>query len=111
MKLRGLRVGYYVEPDLEVLVATNEEGWEVSIEGTPFMSGDDEIPLERLEWSILGPDGEPGPWTSLDWNNCIMSGYEERGVFSATFRFALDVMLGDNAGEYVSHIQLVGSPG
>ena len=102
---------YYVEPDLEVVLATNEEQWEVHLEGTPFVSGDNEIPLERLEWSRLGPDGEPGPWTSLGESNCIMSGYDERGVFPATFRYALEVTYEDWAGNYVSEIQLVGSPG
>ena len=102
---------YYVEPDLEVVLATNEDQWELRLEGTPFVSGDDEIPLERLEWSMLGPDGEPGPWTSLGESNCIMSGYDERGVFPATFRLALDVTLGDRAGDYVSQVLVVASSG
>ena len=102
---------YYVEPDLEVVLATNEGEWELRLEGTPFVSGDDEIPLERLEWSRLGPDGEPGPWTSLGESNCIMSGYDERGVFPATFRLALEVTLGDRAGDYVCQILVIGSSG
>ncbi len=102
---------FYVEPDLEVVLATNEGQWELRLEGTPFVSGDNEIPLERLEWSRLGPDGEPGAWTSLGENNCIMSGYDERGVFPATFRLALEVTLGDRAGDYVCQILLVGSSG
>ncbi|MCK4510626.1 hypothetical protein KAW64_02755, partial [bacterium] len=98
----GLPPGrYYVEPDLGVVLATNEGQWELHLEGTPFVSGDDEIPFERLEWSRLGPDGEPGPWTSLGESNCIMSGYDERGVFPATFRLALDVTMGNRAGDYV----------
>ena len=108
----GVPLGrYYVEPDIDVVLATNEDQWELRLEGTPFISGDDEIPLERLEWSRLGADGEPGPWTSLGESNCLMSGYDERGVFPACFRLALEVIITDIAGDYICEIHLVGSPG
>lgn len=101
---------YYVEPDLDVLVATNEEQWELLLMGTPFVSDEDEIPLERVEWSVLDAGGEPGTWTMVGDSNCLMSGYDERGVLSASFRLALEVIITDIAGEYICELHLVGSP-
>ncbi len=101
---------YYVEPDLEVVVATNEEQWVLLLEGTPFVSDEDQIALERVEWAVLDAGGEPGPWTLVGDSNCLMSGYDERGVLSARFRMALEVTVTDVAGEYISELHLVGSP-
>jgi hypothetical protein len=107
----GLPAGrYYVEPDLDLLLATNEENWEVRLEGTPFVYGDDEIALERVEWALLGPDGEPGPWTLLGEDNSLMSGNGECGVFVASYRLAIEITESDAAGDYSSHISLVGAP-
>ena len=101
---------YYVEPDLDLLLATNEENWELRLEGTPFVYGDHEIALERVEWALLGPDGEPGPWTLVGEDNSLMSGSGESGVFIASYRLALEVTKSDWAGDYSSHISLVGAP-
>jgi len=107
----GLPSGrYYVEPDLDLLLATNEENWELRLEGTPFVYGDDEIALERVEWALLGPDGEPGPWTLVGEDNSLMSGSGECGVFVASYRLALEVVESDVAGDYSSYISLVGAP-
>jgi len=101
---------YFVEPDLDVVVATNEEQWDLLLMGTPFLSEDHEIALERVEWSLLDAAGEPGPWTLVGDSNCLMSGYDERGVLSARYRLALDVIVTDVAGEYICELHLVGSP-
>lgn len=105
---------YFVEPDLDVVVASNEGQWELRLEGTPFVSGEYEIALGRMIWSLLGPDGEPvGPWTPLGSpsGNLLMFGTGERGVFPASFRFGLAVMVSDHAGDYISQITLVALPG
>jgi len=101
---------YLVEPDLDVVVATNEEQWELLLQGTPFVSDEDEISLERVEWAVLDAGGEPGEWTVVGDSNCLMSGYDERGVLSASFRMALEVIVTDVAGEYICELHLVGSP-
>jgi len=101
---------YPVEPDLGVLVATNEEHWDLLLMGTPFVSDNGEIALERVEWSVLDAGGEPGIWTMVGDSNCLMSGEGERGVLSADFRMALEVIVTDVAGEYISELHLVGSP-
>lgn len=103
---------YFIEPDIGVLVATNELQWEILLEGTDFVCGPDlVIPLERVEWSMLDAAGEPGDWTSLGDSNCLMSGYNQRGVFVTGFRLAMDVLETDTGGIYVSEMQLAGSPG
>jgi hypothetical protein len=102
---------YILEPDLGVIVASNEAEWKLRVEGTPFTSGQAEIPLERAEWARLEPDGEPHVWTALGDESVLMFGYGERGVFKATFRVALDVTPADRAGNYVCRLLLVGSPG
>ena len=101
---------YMVEPDLDVVVATNEEEWDLLLMGTPFVCEEDEISLERVEWAVLDAGGEPGPWTLVGDSNCLMSGYDERGVLSARYRLALDVIVTDVAGEYICELHLVGSP-
>jgi hypothetical protein len=102
---------YRVEPDLEVVVASNEGLWELRLEGTPFTTGEKEIELERMIWAPAGPGGEPaGPWTPVGSSNLLMSGTGERGVFPATFLLALTISMHDPAGDYVSEITLVTSP-
>jgi hypothetical protein len=102
---------YVLEPDLGVVVASNEAEWKLRVDGTAFTSGESEIPLERAEWSRLGPDGEPSAWTALGDESVLMAGYGERGVFHATFRMGLDITAADRAGSYVCRLMLVGSPG
>jgi hypothetical protein len=102
---------YPVEPDLELVVASNEGYWELRLLGTPFTTGDKEIELERMIWALVGPGGEPGPWTVIGFSNLLMSGTGERGVFPATFLLALATNMQDPAGDYVSEITLVASPG
>ena len=87
---------YFVEPDVEVVVASNEGQWELHLDGTPFVSGENEIPIERMIWAMLDPSGEPGPWTVLGYSNLLMFGNGERGVFPAAFRFALAVAVGSD---------------
>lgn len=101
---------YVLDPDLGVVVASNEAEWKLRVEGTPFVSEESEIPLERAEWSELEPGGEPGIWTALGESRVLMWGCGERGVFSASFRLALDVTAADRAGDYVCRLMLVGSP-
>jgi hypothetical protein len=102
---------YVLEPDVEVLLASNEMQWALRLSGTPFVSENGEIPLERVEWTRLGADGEPGDWMAVGESDVLMSGYGERGVFMARFRLELDVTLGDRPGAYASQVLLVGSPG
>lgn len=102
---------YVLEPDLGIVVASNEAEWKLRVDGTPFVSEESEIPLERAEWSELGADGQPGVWTALGESSVLMSGYGERGVFAASFRLALDVTPADRAGDYLCRLMLVGSPG
>lgn len=102
---------YLLEPDLGVVVASNEPEWRLFVEGTAFTSEGAEIALERAEWSELGPDGEPDVWTPLGESNVIMSSEGQLGVFSAAFRLGLEVTPADPAGEYVCHLMLVASPG
>lgn len=102
---------YFVEPDLDALVATNETQWELVLEGTDFVNGSGlVIPLERVEWSMLDEGGEPGEWTSIGDDNCLMAGNDERGIFIASFRLALEVYETDTSGVYVSEIHLSGAP-
>ncbi len=102
---------YFVEPDLDALVATNETQWELVLDGTDFVSGSGlVIPLARVEWSMLDEGGEPGEWISIGDDNCLLVGYDEGGVFIASFRLALEVYETDTSGVYVSEMHLSGTP-
>jgi hypothetical protein len=101
---------YYVEPDIGFLVATNEHEWEVRLEGTPFESGESEIPLERVLWSLLDPSGEPDEWTLIGDGNVVLWGFQETGVFVEALRLALETTMADQAGTYSCSIRLTGAP-
>jgi hypothetical protein len=102
---------FFVEPDLELVVATNASYWEVRLEGQGFVSGEVTIPLSRLLWTRLDPAGEPGPWNPLGENGLLLTGAEGRGVHPAAFRFAVEITMGDQAGDYSADLHLVGSGG
>jgi hypothetical protein len=98
-------------PDIPVLIASNTERWEVRLEGSPFRSGDAEVPLDRVSWAWLGADAQPGVWTSLEESNLILSGGQGRGIFTRALRLSLFVNLSDRAGDYRSQIRLAGASG
>jgi hypothetical protein len=100
-----------VEPDIEVMVASNSASWEVRLEGSPFRSDEHEIPLDRILWSRVNARGESHSWTSLAESNVLMASEDSRGVFREVFRLALQVTLRDHAGEYGANLQLVSSSG
>ncbi|RPJ40263.1 MAG: hypothetical protein EHM19_13960 [Candidatus Latescibacterota bacterium] len=102
---------FVVEPDLEIVVATNALSWLVRVEGDGFVSDDGEIPLARLAWARLDAQGLPGPWIPLGENGLLLEGTEGRGVHPAAFRFAVDITMGDRAGDYSASLRLVGSGG
>ena len=60
---------------------------------------------------MLDAGGEPGDWTFIGDSNCLMSGYDERGIFMASFRLALDVLESDEAGHYEAELTVAASPG
>lgn len=102
---------FTLEPDIHVRIASNLAQWDVRLDGSPFRSGSNEVPLDRVEWAWVGPDGAPGDWTSLQESNLLLSGRKGRGCFDETLRLSLFVRLSDSAGDYRSQIRLAGSGG
>ncbi|MCK4546168.1 MAG: hypothetical protein KAW17_01890 [Candidatus Eisenbacteria sp.] len=100
-----------VEPDIEVMIASNSSYWEIRLEGSPFRSEEHEIPLDRVLWAKVNARGEAHSWTSLAESNVLLAGEDSRGVFRGVFRLALQVTLKDHAGEYGANLQLVSSSG